>query len=116
MTEPLVVLKSVELEVVQLMVLKALPAVPLTTVAPLGDKLSTVIVAGVAESLPACAFVLVKAVTVPPTAYERPGGTGIFAWVLGVMRTLNWVEVALTGMGVPPLNRTVLLEGAVVAK
>ena len=109
------VLKSALLEVVQLMVFAVSPAVPLTEVAPLGDALSTVMVAGVAESAPACAFVLVKAVTVPPTAYERPGGTGMLAWLFGVMRTLNCVAEVLTGIAVPPEKFTVLLAGFAAA-
>ena len=66
-TDPLVVLKSVEADVVQLSVTLALPAVPLVAVAPAGDRLSTVTVA-LAPSDPYGGLVLVKAVTVPPTA------------------------------------------------
>ncbi len=58
------VLKSVELEAVQLRVTFVSPAVPLTLVAPLGEALSIVTVA-LAASVPAWAFVVVKAVTVP---------------------------------------------------
>ena len=66
MTEPDVVAKSAEAELVQFRVTRATPAVPLVAVAPVGEALSMVTVVP-AVSVPVCEFVpvheLILAVT-----------------------------------------------------
>lgn len=51
---------------------------------------------------------LVKAVIVPVTEYVEPGGAGILAWLLGVMRILKEVRVVVTG--IPQEVREIVLE------
>ena len=66
MTDPDVVAKSAEAELVQFRVTRALPALPLVAVAPVGEALSMVTVVP-AVSVPVCEFVpvheLILAVT-----------------------------------------------------
>ena len=45
---------------------------------------------------------------VPVTEYVEPGGAGILAWLLGVIRILNEVRVVVTGM--PQLVSETVLE------
>ena len=105
-------LKSASAELVQFKTTCALPGITLPHVAFAGDALSMVIVA-LPESVYVFVFVLVIAVTVPVTAYVDPGGTGIFAWVLGVIRTLYCVEVVVAVMFVPSVMATVSDAGFV---
>ena len=82
------VLKSAEFELVQFIVFAALPAAPLTAVAPLGEALSIVSAFGLV-SLPVCMFGPAHAVTGAVMAYAPPAGAGIAACDNGVARTLK---------------------------
>jgi hypothetical protein len=104
------VLKSESFGLVHAKSLSASPAVTDAELTLLGERLSIVMVAE-PESVPDCAFVDVKDVTVPVTEYATPGTAAMFACDLGVTRTLNCTVPVVTGIGVPPLKLTVSDDG-----
>src|SRR3989339_358451 len=92
--------KSLSAGLVHPTVTCASPPVAFAPAVPAGEALSMVMVE-LPESVPAWGLVLVKAVTVPATAYDPPGGAGIEVWEIAVIFILNCVFVVDTGIPQP---------------